>query len=256
MKKKVLIGGVALILLGAGLIALSGEFAPHPAPNPAAASLPLPPGHYTEHAPYYDIAANYATSTPLKGSANAAAIAAMQRFIAGEIVRFKKDGDFAGITPAEAAQMGLGAGRKETLQITYLIASSARTVSYIFTTYEDTLGAHGNLFFRTFTFDTTTGQELALSDLFQSGSDYLARLSGLARTQLPAIIGSGMVSTQMLDQGTTPEDKNFSNFFIDNGDLVILFAPYAVAPYAAGPQTLRIPLSSLSDILNPQYRPS
>ncbi len=252
MKKKILIGGVALILLGAGLIALSGAFKPQ---TPTTATTPLlPAGGYVEHAAYDDIAANYATSTPLKGSANAAAVEAMQQFVASTIAQFKKDGNFASITPAEAEQMGLGAGRKATLQITYLIASSAHTASYIFSTYEDTLGAHGNLFFHTFTFDTTTGRQLALGDLFLPGSDYLAKLSELARAQLPSIIGSGMVSEQMLDQGTTPEDKSFSNFFIDNGDLVILFAPYAVAPYAAGPQTLRIPLSDLSSLLKPEYR--
>ena len=241
VKKEALIGGITLILLGAGLIALSRTSEPQPALAPATA-LPLPPGGYVERARYYDIAANYATSTPLPGSANTAAIAAMQQFVADTIIQFKK------------GENSVVDNRKKTLEIKYLIASSAHTVSYLFTIYEDTLGAHGNLFFRIFTFDTTSGQGLALGDLFTSGSGYLDNLSSTARAELPVAIGNGLASRQMLDQGTTPEDKNFANFFLDNGDFVALFAPYAVAPYAAGPQTLRIPLSDLSSILKPQYR--
>jgi hypothetical protein len=58
----------------------------------------------------------------------------------------------------------------------------------------------------------------------------------------------------MLSAGTTPEEKNFANFFLDNQEFVLLFPPYQVAPYAAGPQTLRIPLPELSNILKQEYR--
>jgi hypothetical protein len=70
---------------------------------------------------------------------------------------------------------------------------------------------------------------------------------------LPAIIGSDAVGSFITD-GTTPNDANFANFFVDNNTLVILFAPYQVAPYAAGPQTLRIPFSQLSGILKAEYK--
>ena len=57
----------------------------------------------------------------------------------------------------------------------------------------------------------------------------------------------------MINMGTTPEEVSFENFYFDGNDLVILFAPYQVAAYAAGPQTLRIPLSELASILKPEY---
>ena len=147
--------------------------------------------------------------------------------------------------------MGFDKGRKETLQITYLIASSAHTVSYIFTIYEDTLGAHGNTFFHTFTFDTGTGASLSLADIFSSS--YLDTLSSISRTKLPSVIGDD-ADPAFINNGTTPDEKNFENFFFDNRDFVVLFAPYQVAAYADGPQTLRIPLSELSSILKPEYR--
>lgn len=253
MQKNNLVGLTALFLVLAGIV-LYAALRPAPAKAPGAESLPLPAGDFAEHAPYYDITANYATSTPLRGSANAAAIALMQNFVADAITQFKTDGNFANLTPQDIKMMGFDQGRKEKLNIVYLVFSSPRTISYVFTTYLDTLGAHGNMFFHTFTFNTATGAPLALADLFLPGADYLGKLSGLARTKLPSIIGADATDASMINNGTTPQDKNFSAFFIDNGTLDILFAPYAVAPYSAGPQTLQIPLSELASILKPEYR--
>ncbi len=260
MTKNLLIGSIAAFVILGGIIFYAAT-----KPLPAAApTMTLPGNSYSEHTPYYDIAANYATSTPLLAdvgpAANAAAVALMNKFVGDTVTQFKTDGNFANLTQNDIRVMGFNQDHKEKLQIVYLIASSPHTVSYIYTTYEDTFGAHGNTFFKTFTFDTDpstssgrAGEPLSLADVFLPGSSYLETLSGLARAQLPGVIGSGM-SAQMLDNGTTAEDKNFAAFFFDNKDFVILFAPYAVAPYAAGPQTLRIPVAQLANILKPEYR--
>lgn len=253
MERQKTLGFIVLILavLGIGLYA---AMRPAPATAPGTAENPsLPPGSYVEHAPYYDITANYATSTPLSGTANAAAVALMQKFIADTIAQFKADGNFGNLTPQDIAMMGYDHGRKQTLNIVYLIGSSAHTVSYIFTVYQDTLGAHGNTTFKTFTFDTNTGAPLSLSDVFLPGSDYLGTLSSISRAQLPAMLRDA-ANTRMIEDGTTPDETNFQNFFFDNRNFVVLFDPYQVAPFAAGPQTVRIPLSELSSILKPEYR--
>lgn len=252
MNRNTIIGIIALLVIIAGIV-LYAAMRPVPAKAPGTAATTLPAGGYTEHAQYYDITASYATSTLLAEPSNTAAIALMQNFVGDTITQFETDGDFANLTPEDVKTMGLGPNRKETLNIIYLIASSPHTVSYIFTIYEDTLGAHGNTFFKTFTFDTTTGAPLALADIFSPGADYLGTLSSLARTKLPAVIGQG-ADTTFINPGTTPEDKNFANFFFDNKNLVILFAPYAVAPYSAGAQTLYIPTSELSSVLKPEYQ--
>jgi hypothetical protein len=257
MKKDILIGSAVLIVVIIGIIGYAA-LRPRSAEAPVAADASgLPAGAYEEHAAYYDIAANYATSTPLlalvSSSADSAAVGLMKQFVADTIAQFKKDGNFANLTAEDISMMGFDQGRKETLNIVYLVASSLHTASYIFTTYEDTLGAHGNTFFHTFTFDTKTGKALSLSDIFLPGSDYLATLSTKSRALLPGVIGDG-ADTGMISSGTTPDEKNFSNFFFDNADFVVLFDPYQVAPYAAGPQTLRIPVTALADILKPEYR--
>lgn len=252
------LGFFILIAILAGIIGYAA-LRPAPAKTPDVAGLTLPAGKYVEHAAYYDIIANYASSTPLQEPANTAAIALMQKFVSDTITQFKTDGNFASLTAQDVKVMGFDQGKKEMLQITYLIASSGRTVSYIFTTYEDTLGAHSNTFFHTFTFDTDpstssgqAGAALGLADIF-STSDYLNTLSSLARARLPGVIGDSYDMT-FINDGTTPDDKNFAAYFFDNKDFVVLFAPYAVAPYSAGPQTLRIPLSDLSSILKPEYK--
>ena len=232
--------------------------------QPQAAQAPLDtttgatdPGSYSEKAAYYEIDASYATVTPLREGAgtraDAVAVALMKDFVTGRIAQFKKDGDFANLTPADAAIMGLGEDRKWALEISYLSSNSSTTVSYVFNIYEDTGGAHGNKTFKTFTFNLQDGKALALSDLFVLNAPYLAALSTLARTELPKLLGED-VNEDMITDGTTPEAKSFEHFFLDGASLVLLFPPYAVAAYAAGPQTLAIPTTELKTILKPEYQ--
>lgn len=257
MKKDTIIGIVIILIILAGIIFYAAT-KPLPAKAPGTTDVSgLSGTTYVEHAAYYDIAVNYASSTPLlakvSAAADASAVALMKNFVSGTIAQFKTDGNFANLTAEDIKIMGLGKDRKEKLQIAYLIASSPHTVSYIFTVYEDTLGAHGNTFFHTFTFDTTTGALVTLADIFTPDSNYLAKLSAISRAKLPSVIGDG-ADVKFIEGGTTSDEKNFANFFFDNKDFVILFDPYAVAPYSFGPQTLRIPLSELSSILKPEYR--
>lgn len=251
MQKNIFIGSAVLLVIIVGTIFYSA-MKPVPAKAPSGVGATLPEGSYIEHAAYYDIVANYATSTPLAGTSNTAAITFMKDFIGGIITQFKTDGNFANLTAADIKTMGFDQGRKETLQITYLTASSGKTISYIFTTYIDTLGAHGNLFFHTFTFDKTSGAALSLVEIF-SDTTYLDTLSSLARARLPEIIGQD-ADMAFIQDGTEPEKENFENFFFDNAQLVFLFPPYQVGPYSAGPQTLRIPVAELSSILKSEYR--
>lgn len=254
MNKQTIVGGVVVLaLLGSIMFYALTKPVPAQAPGAGTSAIDLPDTSYSEHAKYYDIETYYASSTPLSGAANTAAVALMKDFIARTIAQFKTDGNFENLTAADIKTMGFGEGRKETLKIVYLIGSSARTVSYVFTIYTDTLGAHGNTDFKTFTFDTTTGKVLSLADLFAPGSDYLGPLSKLAREKLPTIIGENSDAATIAG-GTTPVEDNFKNFLFDNRDLLILFPPYQVAAYSEGPQTLRLPVSLLSSVLKNEYR--
>jgi hypothetical protein len=262
--------------IGVGIIAILGVaivwyMASHPAPVSAptttqggtAASTPASPSaSLDEHAAYYDITAAYPASTPLKalpGGADVAAVALMKQWELDTISQFKTDGNFANLSHDDVQMMGLDQN-KESLNITYTVTTGARTISYLFTTNEDTHGAHPNTFYHSFSFDTQNGNNLVLGSLFSPTSDYLTALSKAARAALPAVIAKaeGMtaadVDAGMLKDGTAPAPDNFANFMIDGKNLMIIFAPYQVAPYSAGTQRLSIPLSSLSGILKAEYR--
>ncbi len=216
-----------------------------------------------ETAAYYDIVASYPSSTILKASAgpdaDTRAVARMKQFAVDSIATFKTEGNFANLSRDDVQILGLDQ-RKESLEIKYESKTAAQTLSYIYTTYADTHGAHPNTYFRTFTFDRKSGVGLALKDIFVPGADYLSVLSTQSRRLLIASIAaregvkSTEVDTDYLNRGTGPDADNFQNWYFEGTSLVLIFPPYQVAPYAAGIQMATIPLSQLSSILNPAYR--
>ncbi|HVW82381.1 MAG TPA: RsiV family protein [Candidatus Paceibacterota bacterium] len=249
--KHTLIGTIALVVIVSG-IATYALLRPAPVAAPGTSAI-------TEESPYFSIDAKWPATTSLKASAGAAAdkaaVALMAAGVQNAVAQFKSDTDYGSIIPADAAYIGLGQdGRKYTFDVSYEATSSPTTVSYIFSLYADTLGAHGNGTYLTYTFDAKTGAPLSLSDLFTISTNYVGFLSAYARANLPAVIAAhegvspDEVDSQMLDEGTAPDAANFQWFYLANGDLVLLFPPYAVAPYAAGTIELDIPLSQVTGL--------
>ncbi len=212
------------------------------------------PQHIINNSQYYAIDMQYPSSTPLAqtagASADAAAVAVMQSFSQNSVDTFIKDGDFADMTPQVLKDMG---GQQETMSDSYQLYTSPTTISYVFTVTQDTGGAHPNSYYQTFTFDSKTGQQLMLSDLFMPGSDYLSTLSSLSRSALLSQEGANAQS-ELIDQGTQASSTSFANFALDGANFDIFFAPYQVASYALGPQTVQIPLTQLTSILNTEYQ--
>lgn len=196
---------------------------------------------YSEDEPYYSIEAHWPSATGLPGG-GPAAVLLMKVWVQDTILEFKKNGNYANLTPEDIEMQGFNDGRKHTLDIEYLTTASPRTLSYIYSIYVDTGGAHPNLYFKTFTFDERTGSHLTLADLFTG--NYLAELSRVSRAKLPDVIGE-YADTEYIAEGTTPEEQNFETFFFDGEHFVLLFPPYQVGPYALGPVTLRIPATDL-----------
>lgn len=266
----------AVIVLGALVAAFAvlaawymfrGDHALAPAPETATSTpgssvaVKDVPQHIVEHAAYYDIDLTYPNTTPLaslSASADAVAIAQMKKFAQDYAAQFKKDGDFANLTQEDIQMEGLGQDHKYALSSEYEVFTGTRTVSYVYEIYEDTLGAHPNGYYRTFTYDLKTGQEVALKDLFVPTIPYLDRISGRVRADLPAIIkkmsGGYDADQDMLKLGTGPDADNFSAFYLDGKNLVIIFPPYAVGPYALGTVRDTIPLAQFADSVKPEYK--
>lgn len=269
LRTEAIVGGLALLIVILGGVIWYMATHPPRAGLPStqnATSTPVATGSenqlITENAAYYEIKAVHPASTPLAHTAGVEAdrtvVALMRQFELDTIATFKRDGNFANLSHDDIQIMGLDQ-RKMSLDITYDLKSSPKTTSYIYTIYQDTLGAHPNAFFRTFTFNTATGKLLAVSDIFTPGTNYLSVLSAESRKRLPTMIAARVgVSVSELDpdsmnDGTAPEADNFQNWYLDGRNLVLIFPPYQVAPYAAGVLSVSIPLSQLSSV-SPAYK--
>jgi hypothetical protein len=138
------------------------------------------------------------------------------------------------------------------LYIDYEISQfSPDVLSLKFTISDYTGGAHGNSYFQTYTFDLTQNRVLALGDLFQPGTDILGTLAPIVQQELNAEMGA-YADPQWIQDGTSSLDA-YTSFTVTPDALVFYFAPYQVAAYAAGPQTVQIPLAQISGVLAPPF---
>lgn len=250
---------IILIAVGVGLWYLFSKSTP-PIPLPGGQTATTTPErvHNEESGAFYQIDTYYPSKTPLAGTGDASAVAVMKIFVEKEAANFKEIAETDG--GSLAAEFPEFADRKYTLEADYDMYEDARTVTYAYHMYADTLGAHPNAYYRTFTFDKKSGDALHLEDLFIAGTEYLSALSTESRKILVAHIAeaSGVsedqIDREMLDAGTTPFGDNFQNFYFENDVLVIIFPPYQVGPWALGTQEARIPKATLKSILKVEYR--
>ena len=141
------------------------------------------------------------------------------------------------------------------MDITYEeLHHSDRIASLVFTIYEFTGGAHGNTTYQSYTFDLESGRLLALDDLFTSGSQPLSLIAPLVEADLNEKL-KDISDADWIHSGTGNNPDNYQQWALDGDELVFYFGPYQVAAYAAGTQTVRIPLAQLSSILRPAFAP-
>jgi len=238
--------------LGAGLLgfiilgSLIWYMATTPPPGfevPVPAFVEPEPQIFSETTQYYDLQAAYPSKTPLSASvgvkADTEAVSLMRDFQEETIAEFKRNGGFDSLTQKDIEMFGYDQGRKQALGIDYQMYTSDTTVSYAYSIYADTMGAHPNLYFRTFTFSLVSGAQISLMDLFPNDPNYLETLSSLSRASLKDQLGE-YANTEYLEGGTTPQELNFQHFIVDGDTLTIIFPPYQVGPYALGVQRVEI----------------
>jgi hypothetical protein len=253
-------GALIAIFLGLAVWYMASHPAPVAiAPETATTTTPTEPTQTDKTVldlhKYYEIRAKYPLSVPTQDG-GVSAQQTMQTWVTEQIATFKSESHLDSLTPEDIKMQGLDQGQTYALTIAYTKHSSDSTISYDYEIYANTLGAHPNTYYHTFTFDKQSGAMLELSNLFVPGTPYLGLLSKRARADLPAIINkqsNGGADTRDIEYGTAPKIESFQNFYIENGNLVIVFAPYQVGPYALGTVLLPIPLSSLKASLNSKY---
>ena len=107
--------------------------------------------------------------------------------------------------------------------------------------------AHPNLVSFPLNFDLDARQKIALKDLFQPDSSYLAMLSTLSVADLQKRDFPITLS------GAAPSLENYRSWNLTPNALRITFDAYQVAAYAAGPQAVEIPWKVLESLLSPRF---
>jgi hypothetical protein len=113
--------------------------------------------------------------------------------------------------------------------------------------------AHPNSHTETLNYDLKNGKQLKLADLFKPGSKYLQTLSTYCIADLKKQWKekNAEVLEDQLKEGTAPAGKNYESWTITKRGLGIDFDSDQVAPYAAGPQFVMVPYSTLKEIIKP-----
>lgn len=212
---------------------------------------------YTEDKPYYKITAVYPANTGLSEGGDVKARTTIEQGLAAEIANFKNGSGLDTLTPQDAEIQNISNERKYMLDLAYKAYASAGSVSYVYQIYADTLGAHPNGYYLTYTFDQD-GNQLALGDVLKNNPNWLEELSLLVSQEVTAELKSRLsaslpqgdegadVTGALFAEGLSPKEENFKNFAVDGTDLLIFIPPYQVAAYAAGSFELRIPLGEIN----------
>jgi Protein of unknown function (DUF3298)/Deacetylase PdaC len=114
--------------------------------------------------------------------------------------------------------------------------------------------AHPNSYSEVVNYDLKNGKQLQLGDLFKPGAKYLQAISQYCIDDLKKqskAKGSGLLDDSSINRGAAPTTKNYQSWTITKKGLGINFDAYQVAPYAAGPQFVLVPYSTIKELVNP-----
>src|SRR6185369_643149 len=111
--------------------------------------------------------------------------------------------------------------------------------------------AHPNTFTEVVNYDLKNGKQLKLADLFKPGAKYLQAIANYCIADLKKQAKDKGLLDDEIQKGAAPNAKNYQSWTITRKGLGINFDAYQVGPYAAGPQFVLVPYSSLKDVINP-----
>ena len=104
-----------------------------------------------------------------------------------------------------------------------------------------------------YNYDISGMGPLSLSDLFL-GDEYLYFVSAACIKKLmDHSKKEGYLNTgDMILSGAAADTSNYTDWVIKNDSLKIIFKPYQVGPYVMGIQTVSIPLSDMTEMIDPK----
>lgn len=120
----------------------------------------------------------------------------------------------------------------------YKITSLRNIISLYIDYYQYTGGAHGATTRKSYNVDEITGEILTLKDLFKEEYNYKDIIDSSIKNEIsknPDIYFSGKEGFNGIDEKT--------KFYIEDGNLVIYYGEYEIAPYVTGIPEFRMPLN-------------
>lgn len=111
----------------------------------------------------------------------------------------------------------------------YYLTNEEEVLSFYIDYYQFSGGAHGITIRKAYNINTTTGEKVLLSDLFEEGCDYKSYINNEIEKQIneyPEEYFTGKEGFNGI--------KENQDFYIKDDKLVIFFPYYEIAPYASG----------------------
>jgi hypothetical protein len=112
--------------------------------------------------------------------------------------------------------------------------------------------AHPNSYSEVMNYDLKNGKQLKLSDLFKPGAKYLQAIAAYCIADLKKQGKDKGLLDEEIEKGAAASPKNYQSWTITKRGIGIDFNSYQVGPYAAGPQFVLVPYSTLKDLINPE----
>jgi hypothetical protein len=199
----------------------------------------------------YEIDAQYPQLTggnnPNFEKFNQAARASVTRKVAG----FKKDMQPEGEDEEEPRPEGSMGSDLSVGYDVLLAQDDLVSIKFDVSTYSQG-AAHPNSYADVLNFDLKNGKQLKLSDLFKPGAKYLQAIAAYCINDLKKQAKDKGLLDEEIEKGAAAKSDNYESWTITKRGLSIHFDPYQVAPYAAGPQFVLVPYSTLKDLINPE----
>ncbi len=148
----------------------------------------------------------------------------------------------------EISNAGVQLNQSYTLDILYQEFESSPYISYVFTIFKDTGGAHPISFYDTISYNKEDNKIITIEDLVKENPKFLEVVSKSIREQLSK--NKNIVNYNMMIEGTLPKKENFQTFAFTEEGYLFFFSPYQIAPYSSGKFQVLVPYSLLKEAVS------
>ena len=120
-------------------------------------------------------------------------------------------------------------------RVEFEIKNNNRILSIKFNYYQYTGGAHGNSYSLSYNIDLATGKDIKLIDFLESNNLSLLEVESIIKSEIEKD-PDNYFQADLVFQNLA-EDQYY---YLEDGELIIYFQPYEIAPYSTGMPEFRI----------------